>query len=264
MRIKAIGLDFDGTVYNSFRNGLRSAKDMFREIERPFCKRDEKTIREMWGDSLLRIVAALFPKETPARHRKLLERWLEYSREREKKSPSRLIPGTNAALKALKDMGLTVVIATNRTAEKLYEALLTAKLNLKYVDYLIAHNPSPEFAAFLAKRKAKPLMEGTPYKKPDRRYLAKLNQFLRTRGVAPQEMVFCGDALFDAYAAAAGGYNFIPVLTGPAGTTNAWWEARLADAKIPPLAIPSSIKDLPLLIRTLERSAEEQDQLNDA
>lgn len=256
MRIKAIGLDFDGTIYDSFPNGLRSAKDVFGNVGRPFRKRDEKTIRTMWGDSLLRIVAALFPEGTPAQHRKLLTLWMACSQEREKNTPPRLIPGTNAVLKALNGMGLTVVIATNRSAEKLYEALLTAKLNLKYIDYLIAHNPSKAFAAFLAARKAKPVIAGTPYKKPDPRYLAKLNRFLGGQGIMPHQTVFCGDAIFDAQTALAGGYNFIPVLTGPAGTTNAWWEARLDEAKIPKLAIASSIKDLPLLIRTFERSAE--------
>lgn len=257
MRIRAICLDFDGTIYNSFPNGLRSAKDLYRILGRPFRKRDERLIREMWGDEMIHIVAALFPKAAPSKHRKLLALWYQLSREREAMSPSKLIPGTNAALKMLKGMGLTIAVATNRSAEKLYEVLLTAKLNLKYVDYCIAHNPSRAFAEFLRRRRGKPIFEGTPYKKPDPRYLAKLNRFLRAQHVMPHQTIFCGDALFDAQAALAGGYNFIPVLTGPAGTTNAWWEARLADMKIPPLAIASSVKDLPLLIRTFERTAED-------
>lgn len=255
MRHKAIVLDFDGTIYDSFSNGLKSAKDVFRKSGRPFRKHDEMLIREMWGDSLLRIVAALFPEESPTKHRKLLKLWLDCSQERERKTPSRLIPGTNATLKTLKEMGLTIVIATNHSAEKLYEVLPTVKLNLAYIDYLLAHNPSRSFTKFLATRKAKPVIEGTPYKKPDRRYLAPLNRFLNKNGVAPHETIFCGDSLFDAETAAAGGYNFIPVLTGPTGRTTGWWELKLAERRIAHLAIASSVRDLPFIIESINRIA---------
>ncbi len=209
----------------------------------------------MWGDSLSKIVAALFPAESNFEHRKLLKLWLEFLEERERKTPSRIMPGTNSTLRTLKKMRLLIAIATNRAAESLYEALLTSRLNLRYIDYIIAHNPSKLFAQFLARRNSYPIIEGTPYKKPDRKYIAKLNRFLEKNGIMPYETIFCGDTLFDAKTALSAGYNFIPVLTSSIGTTNAWWEAHLAELKIPLLAIASSIRDLPLLIDTLEKKS---------
>jgi phosphoglycolate phosphatase len=258
VRIKAVTFDFDGTLYDSFRNGLKSIKDLFRELGRPFRKQDESLIRTtIWGIPLRLIVAALFPEESPAKHRRLLARLLEYMDERGRKSPSRLVPGTNTSLKELKKMGLKIAIATNRSAETFYEALLQAKLDVRYVDYILAYNISPVFSQFLRKRKAKPIIEGTPYKKPDPRYLKKLNRFFLMNNIAAHEVVFCGDTLIDAQTAAQGGYNFIPVLTGPQGSTTAWWEAKLAEARIPALAIASSIRDLPLLIKTLQKLPDE-------
>lgn len=253
MRIKAVVSDFDGTLFDSFSNFLKSAKDLFRELGRPFRKRDAALIREMWGDTLANIVAALFPDASPALHSRNLRRWIAHLLTREEQSPSRLFPGTNRALAAMKRMGLVVAIATNRRADKLYETLLPAKLDVKRIDFIIAWNPSRTFAKFLKERSGPPRFIGTPYRKPDRRYLAMLNRYLAGRGILPHEVVFCGDALFDAEASRVGGYNFIPVLTGPAGTTNAWWEARLSAINVPPLAIATSIKDVPLLIKTLNK-----------
>jgi phosphoglycolate phosphatase-like HAD superfamily hydrolase len=249
--VKAVILDFDGTIYDSFPNGLRGAKDMFKEIGRRFFKGDEALIREMWGDSLISIIAALFPEENALGHRQLLKLWLECMEKRDKKTPPRLIPGTNAALKALKKMGLTIVIATNRSAETLYEALLISKLNLAHVDFIIAPNSSRAFAKFLAKRKAHPPIAVTPYKKPDPRYLIKLNRFLAKREILPSQTVLAGDTLVDAVTANIGKYGFIPVLTGAIGNSNAWWEASLAEENLPKVAIASSVKDMPLLIQTL-------------
>lgn len=256
MRIKAIILDFDGTLFNTWQNGLKSTKDLFREVNRPFRKHDEKLLRNMWGEHLHKIIAALFP-EAESRHREYLYLWIGYSHKREKKAPSRLIPGTNATLKILKDMGLTVAIATNRSVNTLYEALLATKAEIKSIDYILGGNPPKAFTAFIAGCKAKPIIQGTPHKKPDPRYLVLLKRFLSKRGIMPHETIFCGDAPTDAETAREGGYGFIPVLTGPTGTTNAWWEAWLTQAGIPKLAIASSVRDLPLLIRTLEQRQED-------
>lgn len=258
MHIKAAVLDVDGTLLDSFPIGLRSARDMFKDIGVPFKRKYERIIRDTWGDTLTNIVIALFPEATETQRRRLFALWLKYIRAREAKTPPRLFPGVNPALKTLKEnMDLAVAIASNRRAYQLYEVLLTTGLKLNYVDFIIANNTSRSFAAFLKERNAKntkPVFVGTPYKKPDKRYLTKLNQFLRKRGIMPHEVVFCGDALFDALTAKAGGYNFIPVLTGPAGSSTAWWESKLAEINVPPLAIASSIKDLPLLIQTLNRT----------
>jgi phosphoglycolate phosphatase-like HAD superfamily hydrolase len=224
---------------------------MFKKIGRHFSRNDEKLIREMWGDLIIHIIAALFPEKSSVQHRKLFQLWLQCLKERDKKNPPRLFPGTNAAFKALKEMGLVIAIATNRSAETLYEMLFTSKLNLQHIDLIIAPNSSRTFAEFLAKREAHPPIAVTPYKKPDPRYLIKLNRFLAKREILPSQTIFCGDTLVDAATARAGGYGFIPVLTGVIGNSNAWWEASLAEANIPKLAIASSIKDLPLLIQTL-------------
>jgi phosphoglycolate phosphatase-like HAD superfamily hydrolase len=225
---------------------------MFKKIGRHFSRNDEKLIREMWGDSIFRITAALFPEESSVQHRKLLKLWLECLKERDKKAPVRLFHGTNAAFKALKEMGLVIAIATNRSAESVYEVLLTSKLNLKHIDFIIAPNSSRAFAKFLAKREAHPPIAVTPYKKPDPRYLIKLNRFLAKRETLPIQTILFGDTLVDAVTSKVGRYGgFIPVLTGAIGNSNAWWEASLAEANIPKLAIASSIKDLPFLIQTL-------------
>jgi phosphoglycolate phosphatase-like HAD superfamily hydrolase len=224
---------------------------MFKKIGRHFSRSDETLIREMWGDSIFRITAALFPEESAAKRRQLFKLWLECLRDRDKKTPPRLIPGTNSALKALKKMGLTIAIATNRSAETLYDALLTSKLNLAHVDFIIAPNSSRAFAKFLAKREAHPPIAVTPYTKPESRYLIKLNRFLAKREILPSQTILFGDTLVDAVTSKVGRFGFIPVLTGAIGNSNAWWEASLAKANIPKLAIASSVKDMPLLIQTL-------------
>lgn len=250
--------DFDGTLFDSFLNGFRGAKDVFKAIDRPFRRKDERIIRDTWGDTLTNMVTALFPDAPRSKRDKLVALWLKHSGEREKKTPSRPFPGANSALKALKDMGLIVAIASNRRADRLYETLLETKLKITWIDFIIAWNTSRSFAAFLKERNAKgpkPVFVGTPYKKPNPRYLNKLNRYLDGLEIMPHEVVFCGDALFDALTAKAGGYNFIPVLTGPAGSSTAWWESKLAEINVPPLAIATSFCDLPLLIQTLNHIA---------
>jgi len=262
--IRAVVFDVDGTWLDSFPIGLKAAKGMYRDIGKRFRKQDEKIIRDRWGEPLSRIVGALFADATRAERNRAFTLLLNRIIKLETESPPKLIPGTNAAFKTLKiDMRLTVAIATNRSAEKLYEVLLRTAFRIKFVDFIIAHSTSRSFAEFLKQRTDKPIFVSTPYRKPDRRYLIKLNRFLNSKGIMPHEVVFCGDALPDAETAKAGGYNFLPVLTGPANNSTAWWEAKSAELKIPLFAIASSIKDVPMLIKTLNKVNSTEDETPD-
>jgi phosphoglycolate phosphatase-like HAD superfamily hydrolase len=252
LKIKAVGFDFDGTLYDSFTNGFRALKDLYKKLNRKFGKEDEKIARDLWGTSLLKIVEALFADKSPVSQKRILKMLITLISEREKKYPSRLFPGTNQTLKELKDMGLGVFIATNHTASRLFREILKCRLDIFSIDYILAHRGVEKFKEIELIRRNFPAIDVTPFKKPDIRYVERINRYLKLQNILPHEIIFCGDSLFDAKTARIGGYNFVPVLTGAAGRTTGWWEIHLSSLKIPALAIASSVKDIPKIIKALE------------
>lgn len=210
-KIKALILDFDGTLLNSFNKSVKKHQELAEALDLRVPRKSE--FRKAWlkGLPMREMIKKFWPENY-----KLFRQ--EYSKIYHK-FKYRSFPGVIETLNKLKRDCL-LIIASSRPNDHFYKRAEEAKIDLKIFFEI-------------------QLLEDTPYQKPDHRIYNRILKKLEKRRIKKQNVVCVGDTLADYEAARGAGLNFVGVLTG-AATKKDFLKAGLS-----PRDIVQSVYNLP-------------------
>ncbi len=209
-RVKAIILDWDNTIVNSYDHLVIFHQEVGRQLGWPAVSEEE--LRAVWGKPFEELIQALWPtydsKDFDAAYRKHIL--------------SQTVPAIEGAVEViskLKDSYLLGII----TAAPRYE-----------VEHFMTHLglDKADFLVFQASGESE-------YHKPDARVFQTAITLLQERNIGKSEILYVGDSLSDFYAARDARLQFIAVLTG--STTRDQFQAAGISAE----KILNSIVELP-------------------
>lgn len=169
-RYKLVIFDWDGTLMDSEERIVEAIQHAAREAGLPVL--DKKASASIIGLSLTRAIEQLYPQATPAQVEKMAQAYSHYFLH-EAKTPMRPFEGAEALLKALKDKGVKLAIATGKSRRGLDQILPESGL-APYFD--VTRTPVE------AASKPDPLM---------------LRQILDETGVPVEKALMVGDTTFD-------------------------------------------------------------------
>lgn len=182
MKIKAVMIDFDGTLANT--NGLiiKSHQHTFRTFTGH--EGDEKLIKSTFGEPLWLTMEKLFGKEF---EEEAVNVYRAFQKDRFA-SLIEVFPGMDKAVKTLKAQGYKVALVTSRLKNTTYAGLESFGILESFdvittLDDITKHKPDPE----------------------------SINVTLEKLGMAPEEAVMIGDSKFDILCAENAGCRSILV-----------------------------------------------------
>lgn len=181
-KYKAVLFDFDGTLINTNDVILGSWQHLFKEVTGGSCTLND--VRHTFGEILRDTVAKMFPLEDPD---ELVKTYRFYAKNIHK-DPIDIFPGIEEMLKALRAGGIRPAIVTSRYWASLKEG---------------NYNFPPEIEGLFD---TKVTCEDTTKHKPDPE---PIQICLKKMGLAPSEVLYVGDTLFDLYCAHNSGVEFI-------------------------------------------------------
>ena len=190
MDLKAVIMDFDGVILDSFREGLRRIGMLATLNDKPFGRETRKLLTNIWGLPGI----------------ELLERGLDINRALAEKiytdwekmdlfNPIPLIPGTRETLYWLRKNGVIKCLNTSRHRENL----------LKILD---RYDLLREFEIITTK-------QDCPYHKPDPRVFDHALSILEERNITREQCIFVGDTPSDIVAGQDAHIRTLVVQTGP-------------------------------------------------
>src|SRR3989344_3948004 len=190
-KIRALILDFDGVVNDSFHEGLRRIRNLCAIEEISFGRTQRKNLTELWGlpgkELLMQglgIPEALADAMYPAWERLDLA------------DPIPLIPGAKETLLWLRRNDFRTALLTSRNRQNIHDIFERIDLTREF--------------SVIATR------QDVPYRKPDPRVFDfLLGELSTTHGVAKDECIFVGDTPADLNAGTAAGIRTLLVQTGP-------------------------------------------------
>ncbi len=218
MEIKAVILDFDGVVNDSFAEGMRRIKILAAVHDIHFGRAERMKLTDLWGlpgidllEKGLDISRGLAEAFYPEWERMDLE------------LPNGLVPGAKDVLLWLRRNELVSGLLTTRNKQNIDD--IFERIDLKR-----------EFSVISTR-------QDTEYRKPDpRAFRFVLEQLAEKHGVTKEQCVFVGDTREDIRAGENAGIETLVVLTGPYSLKH------IHDCPIKLTNVLKSIDDLPFWI----------------
>lgn len=219
MKVKAVGLDFDGVSYDSWPFALDILGVLCKEIGTlDLCDPSAaQKLRKSWGLPGKIMMEILFPDHDP---NELLERWRKIEKEIVKGGIP-LVPGAKETLIFLKQRGIVIGLITNRS-EALFPEIQALGI-LEYFDFVqtwgeITKGGIPHTVHLVSN-----------YYKPQPQVFDTTFEFLAKSGINPRETIYVDDSLVlhpdypsMKEAAEQKGITFLGVCTGPIATIQEW------------------------------------------
>ncbi len=230
-KIKAVLIDFDGVILDSWPIALEKLKKFSKEMGRPLTETDEIRIRKNWGHPGKKILEILFPDENDGFRQEFYKKWVSEEKEVFKENLP-LIKGIEGSLNFLNAKGIITGLITNRGV------FLFLPISEK-------ENILKKFTFIQTFGKTDPALHKnhliSDFPKPDPRAFDKPLKFLKEKGISPKETVFFEDSLISIKSTKKRKIRFMGVCTGPIDTPEKWkkW------GKVKPKDVLNSIADLP-------------------
>lgn len=213
--IRAVVFDFDDTLIHTYENGLDYLKLIFQKMGKSI---DEDHITQNWGKSW----NEFFTSFLPIQEKENFERVFFSNLAQFKGSPP--IRGVHEVIDILSKT-FSLGILTGNKRELLMQKAIEAKIDIKRFDFILTSTE-------------------VPYDKSDPRYFSQVAAQFKTQGIAPHEILFVADSVYDVDVARNAGIHFAGVLTGPFNKED------LMEKGVEERMIIPSVMDLPELIRT--------------
>ncbi|MDO8407670.1 MAG: HAD family hydrolase [bacterium] len=192
MFLKAVILDCDGVILDSFREGLRRIRVIAATHEVIFDRKARSRLTDLWGLPGIELLEQGLGIG-PMLSRRMYAEWEKY----DLVDPVPLIPGAREALYWLRKNGFVSCLLTSRHRKNLLEILDRADLER-------------EFTLITARE------DGGPYHKPDPRvFFHTLSTLELDKGIKKEECIFVGDTPSDILAGANAGIRTLVTQTGP-------------------------------------------------
>lgn len=237
MKTKAVLLDFDGVILDSWPIAINLIKYFADKFGWPISEADEEKIRKNWGHRGEKIFKLAFSGKNKDFYQEFYKKWINKEREilESEKSFHKNMPiieGVIEALCFLKKKGMICGLITNRSAnlfpsspeinkvlEKLdfIQTVDAGEIQL-HKNHLISNFFKPDIGAFDCSIK-----------------------YLKKKGIKPEEITLVEDSLISINPVKGRGLIFVGVCSGPIDTTEKWQEW----GKLKPKNILNSIADLP-------------------
>lgn len=230
-KIKAVFIDFDGVILDSWPIALEKLKKFSNEMGCPMTKADEILIRKNWGHPGKKILEILFPDKDGGFRQEFYQKWVNEEKDVFQRNLP-LINGVEEVLSLLNAKGIITGLITNRGVF-LFLPVSEKENILKKFTFIQTFGKTDSV-----------LHENhliSDFPKPDPRALDKPLKFLKERGIYPKETIFLEDSLISAKTARKRKIRFIGVCTGPVDTPEKWkkW------GEVKPKDVLNSIADLP-------------------
>jgi len=231
LKIKAVLLDFDGVILDSWPIALEKLRKFSNEMNHPLSESDEIKIRKNWGHPGKKLLEILFPKMDESFRQEFYKRWV---REEKKvfKEILPLISETKETLNFLNNNGIVCGLITNRGVH-LFLPIQERENILEKFDFIQTFGKTD---SALHKNH---LISDFP--KPDPKVFDKPLKFLKERGISPKKTIFLEDSLISIKATRKRKIRFMGVCTGPIDTPKKWQKW----GKVKPKDVLNSIADLP-------------------
>lgn len=254
--VKAVTLDFDGTIFNSWPQAYLIFKGFIKQFNGPFQNLGEDTlnllIRNMWGNNGKQLLKWFLPDENQD---ELIRMWREFENTMNPKP--KIIDGFYPACKWLKRNSIVVALLTNRGAAALNKHTHHFKNSLENIfDCVQTCDPDQQREKILNPLGAKQPLSlhdnhlSSSYLKPDPKVFNPLIKWLNKHyKIKKEEVWYVGDTPVDYRASFGAKINFLGVLTGPLNTKKRWleWCPGMKENQI-----IESIAQLPLFIKNLK------------
>ncbi len=216
-KIKAIFFDGDGTLIDSYEEGIRAHKIVAEEMGLVFS---EEKVKKYWGHAWIKFLEKMWPGIDA----KEFERLFLKMGFNDIKLP--LVPGMNEVLLQLKKKEYFLGLITNRMEDSLWYSYGLSGLELEKFDIIFGRKAN-SFS------KPNPLVFMVPIS------LAFKN------GICENEIIYVGDTLIDYEATQGTGMSFVGVLTGPLKRKD------FIEAGVKKENIIKSVKQLPKFLKKL-------------
>jgi HAD superfamily hydrolase (TIGR01509 family) len=191
MIVRAVLMDLDGVLLDSFREGLRRIQIICALHHVPFERNTRAKLFNNWGLPGLELFVQCLGINNALAQRMYID-WEAF----DKADPPPLVPGTREVLRWLRKNDFKTALITSRQHKNLLEVL--DQLDLER-----------EFLVITAK-------EDCPYHKPDPRVFRFALETLEEKcGIKKDECVFVGDTPSDTVAGNAAELETLVVQTGP-------------------------------------------------
>ncbi|HEY4486124.1 MAG TPA: HAD family phosphatase [Candidatus Paceibacterota bacterium] len=217
MLLKAVIMDFDGVILDSFREGLRRIKWIATTHDIPWDRSARRKLTELWGAPGIE----LLKKGLGVNEALALRMYTDWEK-LDEADPIDLIPGARETLIWLRKNNFLKCLITSRHRESL--------LKILDADDLIS-----EFEIITTK-------QDCPYHKPDPRVFVHCLDTLQTHGISKEHCIFIGDTPSDILAGKNAGIETLIVQTGP------YLLKHAAEHPIDLGNILQSIDDLPMWV----------------
>lgn len=242
MKVKAVLLDFDGVILDSWPIALKALRIFAQYLGYPLKALDEIKIRKNWGHPGKKLLEIIFPKKDENFRQEFYRKWLADEKNVFKENlPLPIIKGTIEVLEFLKSRGIISGLVTNRGAY-LFLPINEREEILKNLDFV------QTFGSTEVRLHQNHLVSDFP--KPDPRAFDKPLAFLKERGISPKETIFLEDSLICIKTAKKRQIKFIGVCTGPIDTVEKWQKW----GKLKPENVLNSIADLPEWLKNKDKN----------
>lgn len=225
MKVRAVVLDRDGTLVDSWPPAYEVMKRISEELGMPIEESSERDmfIRKNWGEPGAKMVPNLFPGIDPD---EFFKKWHEIQSQIIKDRPP-LFPGTTELMKELWKRGIGLGLLTSRTEESLAREILEEENRLyqKYFSFVQTYDSGgiKHFGSFLqVSTRLHPNHISWHHHKPNSEVFERILSWFTQRNVSPKEILYVGDSPVDFRAAEGSGIPFVGVLTGPMNTRARW------------------------------------------
>jgi HAD superfamily hydrolase (TIGR01509 family) len=190
MDLKAVIMDFDGVVLDSFREGLRRIRVLAALHDKPFGRDTRRRLTRLWGLPGIELLMQGLDIS-----RALAERIYVDWEKMDLLDPIPLVPGSRETLYWLRQNEIAKSLITSRHRENLLSILDRDDL-LREFDIVTTKQDSP-------------------YHKPDPRVFAHALSALEERNIEPEQCIFVGDTPSDIVAGQDAKLRTLVVQTGP-------------------------------------------------
>ena len=188
--IKAVILDFDGTLLDSYSYGFKHLGWIAERYGFSLTADIRQKMLETWGHTGIEFLQSLFGIDEAVARRMYLD-WEALDTE----DPIPLVSGAMTTLQWFREQTYTACVLTSRHRKTVMSILARERLH----DY---------FARITAR-------EDSNFTKPDRRAFIGILQTLARQKVCREECLFVGDTFIDIEAGRNVGINTVVVETGP-------------------------------------------------